>query len=93
MYQAILDDKGLGLSPSDLLGAVQNFARQMEMEGREKRHIKLCKTWLNQSLGEYLFGTTDFEERRQSNIGDPFTFSDELKEKLLQTDRKHSCNE
>ena len=54
----------------------------MEQEGRERKHIKLCKTWLNNSLAEYLPGTEDYKER-QLEDSDPFTFSEEVRAQIL----------
>lgn len=82
IYKAILSDRKLGLTADDLFEAAKRFAREMELDGREKKHIKLCKTWLNNSLAEYLPETEDYKQRAAES-SDPFTFSDEIKAKIL----------
>jgi len=54
LYQAILADKELNLTAADLIAAAAKYRDQMIRENRQQKHIKLCKTWLNQSLAEYL---------------------------------------
>lgn len=83
IWQVLLASEHLGVTAEDLIAAARAYAVQMEREGREKRHIKLCKTWLNSSLAEYLPGTDDFQERSQDISNDPFSFSEDVKARIL----------
>lgn len=46
----------------DFVSAARKYAYEMEIEGREKQHIKLAKTWLTQSLSEYVPGAEQLNE-------------------------------
>lgn len=83
IWRAIVSDRKLGIKHDDLVEAARRYANQMEREGREKRHIKLCKTWLNSALAEYLPGTEDFMQREATASYDPFSFSDEVRARIL----------
>lgn len=56
IWQALVDD---GVSPDDLIASARNYAAEMERQGTEKRYMKHCTTFLNNSWEDFVAQDTD----------------------------------